>query len=381
VISPPPRTTSEENPWFRVEGSKVRLLRDGAQTFPAMLEAIAAAKREVVLEYYWIAPSAIGRRFRDALAERAANGVTVRVIYDSLGSRRLGPEWWQSLQDAGGHVREYNSILPFHDTFRLDRLMQRDHRKLLVVDGDAGFIGGVNIGDEWVSLVEGGAGWRDHAVAVRGEVALEMRSLFYRTWRRVTHERPPTDLAPLTPPRGRAAYVLASQRRRRRSIHHEYRARIDAAHRSVDLAHSYFYPDVALRRSIFRAAERGVRVRVLLPEISDVPGLQFFVEAMFDTFLRHGLEIYSLPPPMLHSKLAIVDRRFVTIGSYNLDEGLRKNLEANVAIVDEAFAAHVAMWFERDLAQATRIDASVVEKRSFVRRGAEWLALTARGLW
>ena len=345
-----------------------------------MLGAIAAAKDEIVLEFYWITPGVVGRRLREALVERAANGVRVRVIYDSLGSRGMTTDWWRLLEEVGGDVREYNSILPFHDTFRLDHLMQRDHRKLLVVDGEAGFLGGINFGDEWLPEDEGGAAWRDHAIAVRGDVAREIRSLFFRTWRRVTHEPAPTDLAPLTPPRDRLVYVLASQRRRRRSIHREYRARIAAARRSIDLAHSYFVPDVAIRRGLYGAAARGVRVRLLLPEVSDVPGLQFFVEAMFDTFLRHGLEIYALPPPMLHSKLAIVDGRFVTVGSYNLDEGLRKNLEANIAIVDERFAAHVERSFENDVAQATRIDRVAWDKRSLVRRGAEWIALTVRGM-
>ena len=115
--------------------------------------------------------------------------------------------------------------------------------------------------------------------------------------------------------------------------------------------------------------------------MSDVVGLQFFVEAMFDKFLRNGLEIYAVPPPMLHSKLAIIDGEFVTVGSYNLDEGLRKNLEANLAVVDRAFAAHVTASFDEDVAQAKRIDRVAWGKRSVVRRGAEWLALTVRGLW
>lgn len=226
-----------------------------------------------------------------------------------------------------------------------------------------------------------GGGWRDHAIAARGEVAREIRALFFHTWRRLTFELAPADVVALTPPRGRSVYVLASQRRRRRSIHREYRARIAGAHRSIDLAHAYFFPDIAIRRALFGAAARGVRVRVLLPEVSDVVGLQFFVEAMFDKFLRNGLEIYALPPPMLHSKLAIIDGEFVTVGSYNLDEGLRKNLEANLAVVDRAFAAHVTASFDRDVAQAKRIDGVAWGKRLAVRRGAEWLAVTVRGLW
>jgi cardiolipin synthase len=371
----------EEDSWFRVEGSEVRLLRDGAQAFPAMLEAILAAEREIVLEFYWIAPDRIGHRFRDALVARAARGVKVRVIYDSLGSRGEHPGFWRALGDAGGEVREYNTILPFRRAFRLRHLAQRDHRKLLVVDGDKGFIGGINIGDEWLPVEEGGGGWRDHAIATRGEVAREIRALFFRTWHRLALELAPPDVVLLTPPRGRSVYVLASQRRRRRSIHHEYRARIAGARRSIDLAHSYFFPDAGIRRALFGAAARGVRVRVLLPEVSDVVGLQFFVEAMFDKFLRHGLEIYALPPPMLHSKLAIIDREFVTVGSYNLDEGLRKNLEANVAVLDPAFAVNATRGFERELAQAKRIDRVAWGKRSIVRRSAEWLAVTVRGLW
>jgi cardiolipin synthase len=353
-------------------------LRDGAQAFPAMLEAIVAAKREIAVEFYWVAGK-IGRRFRDALEAAASRGVDVRVVFDSLGSRTTSAEWWRPLVAAGGQVREYNSILPIHDVFRLDHLMQRDHRKLLVVDGERGFIGGINLGDEWLPIDDGGAGWRDYAIAVQGDVAREMRFLFYRTWRRLTHEPGPLDLAPLPRATGRMAYVLASQRRRRRSIHHEYRARIRGARRSIDLAHAYFFPDVTLRRAVFGAAARGVRVRVLVPEESDVPGFQLLVEAMFPTFLRRGLEIYVLPPPMLHAKLAVVDEQFVTVGSYNLDEGLRKNLEANVAVVDTAFAAYVTRCFEADLADARLVEPSALDQRSLVRRGAEWLALTLRG--
>jgi cardiolipin synthase len=370
-----------EQRWFRVGSDEVRLLRDGAEAFPAMLAAIAAAEHEILLEYYWIAPDRIGRRFRDALVESAARGVRVNVIYDSLGSRGLTEEWWRPLLRERGDVREYHALLPLHDTFRLDRLMQRDHRKLLVVDGVRAFIGGINIGDAWLPTSDGGAGWRDDAIAIRGEVCRDVRALFFRTWRRVARVPFPADVGPMTPQRGRLVYVLASQRRRRRSIYREYRARIIGARRSIDLAHSYFVPDRTIRHDLFQAAARGVKVRVLLPEVSDVPGVQLAVEAQFDTFLRHGLEIYAKPPPMLHAKTAIVDERFVTIGSYNLDERLRKNLEANVAVLDPSFARHVTEGFERDLAQAVRVEQITWEKRSWRRQAAERVALLFRGLW
>ena len=373
---------SARSGWFRAGVDEVRLLRDGAETFPAMLEAIAAATREGLLEFYWIAPGRIGDRLRDLLAERARAGVIVRVLYDALGSRGVTAEWWRPVRAAGGDVIEYHPLLlPFGPKFRFNHLVQRDHRKLLVVDGALAITGGVNVGDEWLPLAEGGAGWRDDAIAARGPIAQDLRALFYRTWRRASGEAP-LDAPRLSRARARSVFVLASQRRRRRSIHREYLVRIRKARLSIDLAHAYFLPDRAIRRALFAAAARGVRVRVLVPEVSDVPGLQFAVEALFDRLLSRGIELYALPPPMLHCKTAIVDRSFVTIGSYNLDErSWRRNIEANLAVEDAAFAEHVTDSFERDLARASRVDARVWRRRPLLRRGIEWLARATQELW
>ncbi len=371
-----------ENPWFSVGNDQVRLLRDGAVAFPAMLESIADAKSEILLEMYWISADKVGELFRDALTARAKEGVVVRLIYDSLGSLGVTSGFWDSLLDAGGDVREYHSVLPFDPSFRWDRIEQRDHRKLLVVDRREGFTGGINLGAQWLPIAEGGEGWRDDMVQVRGEVAEEMRTLFYRTWRRVSHIMPPGDLRPLARRRSRPVWVLASQRRHRRSIHREYLVRITGAKKSVDIANSYFVPDRSVRGALFRAVARGVRVRVVLPEHSDVQIVQYAAEALFDTLLRHGVELYLMPGPMMHSKTAIIDRAFVTIGSYNLDErSWRKNLEINLAVEDQAFASHVARWFDHDVGQARRIDLRSWRDRGVARRGAEWVAWALRELW
>jgi cardiolipin synthase len=371
-----------EHPWFTAGESAVRLLRDGVMAFPAMLEAIAAAEREVLVEFYWITPDSVGKLFRDALTECAARGVMVRVIYDSLGSRGMTPEWWIPLIEAGGAVWEYHAILPFSDAFKIDHVVQRDHRKLLVVDGCTGFIGGINLGEPWLSRDQGGQGWRDDMLAVRGDAVHEMRALFFRSWRRVTREVPPADVRPIAHKRPGPVFILASQRRRRRNIHREYLVRINGARTRIDIANAYFVPDRSMRTALFRAVSRGVRVRVLFPMSSDVPGLQFAVEALFDTLLRHGVELYALPPPMMHAKTAIVDEVFVTIGSYNLDErSWRNNLEANLGVVDAPFARHVTEWFEHDVARAERIDLTTWRARSLARRGVEWVALAMRGLW
>jgi cardiolipin synthase len=380
----PGSSAADDAPWFRVGDDAVRLLRDGAQAFPVMLEAIASATREVLLEMYWIGPDPVGVAFREALAERARAGVDVRVIHDSVGSLGINELWWTPLRTAGGRVSEYASISPLDPSFRLERIERRDHRKLLVVDGRRGFTGGINLASPWLAPDAGGAGWRDDMVEVRGDVTAEMRTLFYRTWRKLTNEAPPLDVRPLARRRTRPVWVLASQwpTRTPRSIHREYVLRIGRATRRVDVANSYFVPDWRVRRALFAAVRRGVRVRVLVPAKSDVRVVQFAGEALYDGLLRNGVEIWSLPGTMLHAKTAIIDEDFTTVGSYNLDErSWRKNLEVNLAVEDRDFARHVRAWFERDLEIAERIDLTSWRDRSLARRSLEWAAFGLRRLW
>jgi cardiolipin synthase len=374
--------TSAGPPWFQVETDSVRLLRDGEHAFPAMLEAIAAADREILLEMYWVGMDRVGESFRDALAARARDGVPVRVTYDALGSRGILPSWWSPLVAAGGHVAQFNSISPFDPRFSLARLEQRDHRKVLVLDRRHAFVGGLNLAAQWLPSGEGGQGWRDDAIEVRGPAAEEVRSLFYRTWRKLTGERPPADVAPLRRRRSGRVWVLASQWRTVRSVHLEYVRRIRRARDRIDIANPYFVPDRPVRRALFRAVQRGVRVRVLVPEASDVPVVQFAVEALFDTLLRHGVGVWTLPGRMLHSKTAMIDGDFTTIGSYNLDErSWLKNLEINLAVEDAAFTEHVRSAFERDLDVARRLDVDRWRERPLGRRGLEWMAYAMRRLW
>ncbi len=382
-MSDPGRDAGSEVPVFVVGSDHPRLLRDGVLAFPAMLAAIAAARREVYLEMYWIGADLIGERFRDALAERARAGVEVRVIYDALGSLGVSTGFWDPLLTAGGQVREFHALSPFDPTFRLDRLEKRDHRKLLVVDGEIGFTGGINLGLPWAPESEGGGGWRDDMIEARGPCAAEMRSLFVATWAAERAEPVPPEAVALrrTEP-SRPVWMLAGQKRKNRNIHHEYIRRIRLATRTVDIANSYFVPDRAVRACLFRAVARGVRVRVLLPARGDVPIVQFAQEAMFDTLLRHGVQIYAYEGPMMHAKSAAVDGRFCTIGSYNLDErSWRKNLELNIAVEDEAFTAHVTQWFERDLERSVRLKLGRWRNRSVARRGIEWVAFAFRELF
>ncbi len=378
-------------PWFQVGKDRVRLLRDGLEAFPAMLDAIAAAKREVVLEMYWVGADAVGIRFRDALVERAKRGVAVRVVYDAVGSLSITPSFWDALTAVGGEVREYHPLSPLRPAFDLSRVELRDHRKILVVDGATGFTGGLNLAAPWLSLEDGGEAWRDDVIQVEGPCAGELRTLFYKTWRRlwllglasdISRSHVPHDLTPLTKKPTRPVYVLASLRRSRRNLRREYVARLNTARRSVEIANSYFLPDRAVRSALYRAVLRGARVRVLVPSKSDVAVVQFALEAMYESLLRRGVELFCHRGPMMHAKTAVIDDRFATIGSYNLDERSRsKNLEVNVAVEDEAFATHVRTWFDRDVTRAERVDLYEWRARPLVRRGVEYVAYALRKLW
>lgn len=384
-----------DGPWFSVGDARVRLLRDGVEAFPAMLEAIARAKREILLEMYWVGADEVGTKFREALAERARRGVAVRIVYDAVGSLSITPSFWDAVVAAGGEVREYHPLSPLRPSFDVSRLEQRDHRKILVVDGEVGFTGGLNLASPWLAPEDGGEGWRDDVIEVTGRCASELRTLFYKTWRRlwllglprelplgVSPSHVPHDLVPLGRRPASPVYVLASLRRSRRNLRREYLARLNGARRSVEIANSYFLPDRTVRNALYRAVLRGARVRVLVPSKSDVAVVQFALEAMYDSLLRHGVELFCHRGPMMHAKTAVIDDRFATIGSYNLDERSRaKNLEVNVAVEDEAFAKHVRGWFDRDVARADRVDLYDWRARPLMRRGVEYVAYALRKLW
>lgn len=382
-------------PWFDVGADRVRLLRDGVEALPAMLAAIAGAKREVLLEMYWVGLDVVGTRFRDALTERARAGVRVRVIYDAIGSLSITPSFWESLVRAGGEVREFHPVSPLRPTFELARVDERNHRKILVVDETHGFTGGLNLALPWLPIEAGGEAWRDDAIEIHGHAAAELRTLFYKTWRYKTSRRirfgqvPPShdsdvprDLAPLSKqPKGRV-WVLASLRRRRRNLRREYLKRLNGAKRSIEIANSYFLPDSHVKNALFRAVLRGVRVRVLVPAKSDVAVVQFALEALYEKLLRRGIEIYCHAGPMMHAKTAIIDDTFAMIGSYNLDERSRaKNLEVNVAVEDGPFAEYVRGWFDHDVARSRYLDLYEWRARPIARRGIEYVAYALRKLW
>ncbi|MGB5810856.1 MAG: cardiolipin synthase [Polyangiales bacterium] len=345
-----------------VSGNRVTLLHDGEQAFPAMLDAIAAAEREVLLEMYWFASDDVGRRFADSLSARAAEGVRVRVIYDAVGSVQSDGRMFAKMRQAGCEVEQYNPIAPWRSRFRIGVINNRDHRKLLVVDRRIGFTGGVNLGDEWAPVHEGGGGWRDDTIRIEGPAVEQMRSIFMDGWHR-TVEPDPAARPSLPPPSpreegvGSRVRVLANHYfGDRRAIRRAYLHRITRAKRSVCITNSYFIPDARIRRVLRQAAERGVDVRVMIPGKSDSFPARYAARRLYGRLLRSGIKLYEWHRSVLHSKTAIVDGQWCTVGTYNLDyRSWRFNLEVVAAVEDSAVAGAMERRFHEDLAQAEAI--------------------------
>lgn len=338
----------------------IRLLRDGAEALPRMLDAIRGAAREVLVEMYWLDSSPIGRELVAALEARARAGVAVRLLYDAIGSLGVDRAMYDGLLAAGGEVIEYNPIAPWRRRFRLTSVSRRDHRKIVVVDARVAFVGGLNIGMEWAPAEAGGGGWRDDVAEVHGPACERVRALFFDVWCKQGGAAP-EDVSPRS--RRQLAGALRHELSRddvtilghdawgaRRAIRRAYLSRINLARRRVLIVNSYFVPDLRMRRALHRAARRGAEVRIIVPRMSDVPAVTYAGQALYTGLLRKGVHIHEWTGRVLHAKSAVIDD-WATTGSFNLDyRSLRYNLEANVASAQPAFVAQMERSIREDLA-------------------------------
>ena len=378
-----------EHVGLTVAGNQVTLLHDPETCLPAMLDAIEDASREVLLEMYWFASDRTGWEFAEALCDRARAGVRVQVIYDAVGSLMADDQMFQRMRRAGCQVAEYNPVAPWRARFRLGLLNNRNHRKMVVVDGRVALVGGVNLGDEWAAKGAGGKGFRDDVIKIEGPAAQGLRDIFQVTWSDLTgtdangHPRrnaPPAH--PLRSAPGSLVRVLANHYRdERKAIRRDYLSRIQEAKKYFYITNSYFIPDRKVRQSLLAAARRGVDVRVLMPETSDVPAVDFASRWLWGGLLEGGVRLYRFRGPVLHAKSAVSDDSWTTVGSFNLDNrSWRTNLELNLAIVDEALAQAMVARFMADLDLSAEVDAAGHARRHLWLRLIDWLFFLLRAL-
>jgi cardiolipin synthase A/B len=362
-------------------GNRVRLLRDGAEAYPSMLAAIARAERHILLEMYTFADDSVGRKFAEALSERAAAGVEVRILYDAGGSRETPREFFGRLRAAGARVAEFRPLI---GSLRRFRLPKRNHRKLLVVDGHTAFVGGLNLASSYAPIEEGGLGWRDTQVELQGPVVADLTAMFLDLWRRERLGAPGSDPVPDPPPVGGVpALVLSSHALRNRwEIGSHYRYAISRAQERIWIANAYFLPSARFRRELRRAAHRGVDVRILVPARSDVAPALYAAQRSFARYLRSGIRLYEWSGPMMHAKTALIDSNWVTVGSYNIDHlSLFRNFELTAVVVDREVGAEMRAMFEVDFGKCRELKLEEWRRRGWKRRVLEFLCHPWRGFF
>lgn len=361
-------------------GCEVAVLRGGGAAYPAMLAALAGARHSICLETYILEPDVTGDRFKAVLIERALAGVAVRVIYDAVGSFMLPSNWVADLRAAGCEVLAFNPIAQWRRRFRLSH---RDHRKILVVDDEVAFTGGLNIGNEYAAIADGGLGWHDVHCRVTGPIVLDLARMFRRTWVRAGGRRyrpiPPSADAPPGLGTTFTRLIDNTRRRQRANVRRTYLHVLRTARERVLLENAYFLPDRGLRRAMARAVRRGVEVAVIVPGRSDVRLVEWASLYVLRGLARNGIKVLRWRGIMMHAKTAVVDAIWSTIGSYNIDSQSRfNNLEVTVEILDPAIGAELVADFQRDVANCDAYDVATWDRLPWWRKALAWLAFRFR---
>ncbi len=334
----------------------VTLLETGDDCFQALETAIAAARHHVHLEYYLWQPDRIGTRLRDLLAARARAGVQVRLLLDPIGSDRIGRRFLRPLRDAGVKVAWFNPIGPRR--WRLRYVNFRTHRKIVVCDGQAGFIGGINISDVHSARCNGADAWRDVHLRLAGEPVHRLQFIFLEDWYFATDQAPfePEFFPHCSETAGPWLQIVESgPDNNRHAIARFYFAAIAGARRQLLLATPYFVPSEALTAALMNAALRGVEVSVLTPKHGDSRLVSAAARSYYDELTSAGVRIYEYGPPMLHAKLLVMDGQVAAVGSANFDHrSLALNFETMAVLYDGEIAARLADRFATDLQLADR---------------------------
>ncbi len=358
-----------------IGGNRVQVLRNGDEIFPAMLDAINAAKTSITFETYIYWSGDIGQAFAAALTARARSGVKVHVLLDWVGSAKMAPALIDQMKAAGVQVQQFH---PPHWS-RLGRLNNRTHRKLLVVDGQIAFTGGVGIAPQWTGNAQDPAHWRDSHFKVQGPVVAQMQSVFLDNWIKVTGNvlNGPAYFAPLAPVGNSAAQMFSSSPTGgSESMQLMYLLSITAASRSIDLSAAYFVPDTLAVQALTSAMQRGVKLRIVVPGGHiDSETVRSASRATWGPLLAAGATIAEYQPTMYHCKVMIVDGLLVSVGSTNFDNrSFRLNDEATLNVLDAGFAQQQTAVFEQDLALARAISFAEWQDRPWREKAAERLA-------
>jgi cardiolipin synthase len=368
-----------------IVGNKVRLLQDGPATYAAMFAAIRAARDHINLESYIIEDDEIGRQFADLLLEQQQRGVQVNVIYDSFGAASTPRSFFDRLTEGGIAVLEFNPVNPLAGNAPWQP-NNRDHRKLLIVDGRTAFIGGINISNVYSSgsvgrrsgkATSNAGAWRDTDLQIDGPVVAELQKLFIESWTK-QHGKAlagKTYFPPLQPAGQDIVRAIGSTPDDPYSlIYLTLISAIGNAEKQVQLTHAYFVPDPQLLKALGDAAARGVEVKLILPSHSDSELVFNAGRSHYSALLKAGVRIYERRGALLHSKTALIDGVWSCVGSTNLDwRSFLDNDEINAVVLGREFAQQMQAMFKADLDASDAIDLEQWQRRPMIFRVKEWL--------
>ena len=351
------------------EGNRVEILKNGVRIFPSMLAAIRGAKKTINLEFYIYWDGEIGRAFAEALAERARAGVHVKVILDAVGSAPMSQSLIDFLARNGIDLEWYHPLR----WYTISRVNHRTHRKLMTVDGEIGFSGGIGIADEWLGDADARNHWRETVARVEGPVVTQMQFAFMDNWIKSRGELlTGLDYFPAVEPRGThiTQVIKSSPSEGSSTVKLLYIISIVSATRSIYINSAYFVPDIDTIRALEGAVRRGVDVRVIVPgEYSDVPIARQASRLGYERLLRRGIRIFEYQPTMMHAKTMVVDGIWSTIGSSNFDDrSFRLNDEVNVNVYDEEIASQMEQMFSEDEARSVEVTGRKWLRRPFFAR-------------
>ena len=364
------------NPEAALAGNSAALLTGGEESFGALLEALRSARKYALLEFYAFSDDSVGSLFATVLREKAAQGVEVRLLYDAVGSRLTARSFFNDLSAAGVRVAEFRPVVlwkPYRNW------LKRDHRKLVCVDGEKAFVGGFNITANDAPKSLGGRGWKDMAAVVKGPAVAEVERLFWKIWREAVpaggRPAPPLAAAEPGPAGGAAVSVLsASGILNLHSIRRSYAYAIKRAREHIYITNAYFLPGWGVYRKLIAAALRGVDVRIITPGETDLPYIRWASWSRYGHMIKNGIRIYEWRGPMLHTKAAVIDGAWSSVGSHNLDNrSLKYNLELNLSVHSREFCGAMTRAFREDLKNCEHITLAAVKGRPLVSKAASRL--------
>lgn len=337
--------------------SETRILTNGEETFGTLLLELRQAQHHIHMEYYIFRADHIGTRIQQILIEKARAGVAVRFMYDAVGSIQLSRAFLKELSDAGVQVAAYGNSTSFFSS----RVNYRNHRKIVVIDGDVGFMGGLNVGDEYLSRSKTYGFWRDTHMLIRGEAVRTMQIIFLQDWMHTTGEKilEQDYLSPqlrFTTGDGAVQIIASGPDNERRALKNIFFSMITSAEKSVWIATPYFIPDEDILTALRVAAMSGLDVRLLFPAKPDkwIPFLAS--HTYFPALLESGVKIYEYEKGFIHSKLLITDGEIATIGTANMDmRSFHLNFEVNALLLQTESVSRVVADFERDLLSTRQI--------------------------